>query len=584
MGLFGTIKSGLGASPSLLMIIVLGVADQLWGDNLFNCPCGDRATRVLFTLPFLCVPPVIIIAVDTPWRFVRTTCRCDMSLTWCKWIYRPVIIAVIWLLFSMLQPKFGDCMFTEESCACSEAEKAKGCDDDVTAGKEKAAFTRVVAAYVALGIGALLLLIGFWFLLWMCSKNQCAPCCNVLCRPCRKCNNSIRKLPLIGTVFPEEGKLRVQRALQQTVLAMGLKRKTIIKLQEKGLFQSSRQLAEMAEDPQQLEKLKSLSAGQIDILRRFPKERILVQTLIVVGLQPTTVIKLREQGVADERLADKLSDDDYQHMASVITKEQLKILKRLPSKWALVQMLLRAGLEAATLVKLEEEELLDEDELLNLSDSQLTDIQYAVSLDQRHMLSNYATRLYLIQALVAIGLKPASLTVLRKHRTFEDEKLQITDEEFEVLERDLSSSQFELLKKHASKLPAYWWLCKEMGPHFDRILAYQSKGNEQIIEVIAEINALRLASETVPRDVKKKLQQFLTRASSAGFPSALPGTERASSASTAAAGDKEGDSGGVGDLGDIQMQELPLAPGRDKGGKPAPPEETAQLLRVDDKD
>ncbi|KAK7501737.1 hypothetical protein BaRGS_00007168, partial [Batillaria attramentaria] len=279
MGVFGTIKSGMGGSPSILMIIVLGVADQLWGDNIFNCPCGTQFSRVLFTLPFLVVPPIIIITVDTPWRFVRTSFKCDMTLRCCRWIYRPIIIAVIWMVFSLLQPKFGSCMFTVESCACSEQEKADGCTEEDTAGKEKAAFTRVVAACIILGVGVLVFLVG----------------------------------------------------LEDTVLAMELKTKTISKLRSKGLLRSSKQLAALT--PEQLANMKSISAGQIEILRRFPQERLLMQTLVVMGLTPESVVKLREQGIADDRLADKLKNDDYKHIASVITKRQLKILRDLPKKW-----------------------------------------------------------------------------------------------------------------------------------------------------------------------------------------------------------------------------------------------------------
>nr|KAG5709885.1 hypothetical protein BaRGS_029927 [Batillaria attramentaria] len=483
MGVFGTIKSGMGGSPSILMIIVLGVADQLWGDNIFNCPCGTQFSRVLFTLPFLVVPPIIIITVDTPWRFVRTSFKCDMTLRCCRWIYRPIIIAVIWMVFSLLQPKFGSCMFTVESCACSEQEKADGCTEEDTAGKEKAAFTRVVAACIILGVGVLVLLVGIVFILWMCANNQCHRCCVEICRPCRKCCDSCRKLPLVGVVFPEESKLRVQRCLEDTVLAMELKTKTISKLRSKGLLRSSKQLAALT--PEQLANMKSISAGQIEILRRFPQERLLMQTLVVMGLTPESVVKLREQGIADDRLADKLKDDDYKHMASVITKRQLKILRDLPKKWALIQMLLRAGLEAATLVKLREDGLLDEDELMDLAPQQLTDIEYAVSLDQLNLLRSYGPKLYLVKTLVGVGLDAQTLTELSEENILDEQKLQrLTDTQLVELEKTLSPEQLTLLKTCTAKLPAYIWLCKEHGAQFEQILDLQRKGDQQLIEII----------------------------------------------------------------------------------------------------
>ncbi|KAK7479963.1 hypothetical protein BaRGS_00028790 [Batillaria attramentaria] len=508
MGLFGTIKSGLEGSPSILMLIVLGVADQLWGDNIFNCPCGTQFSRILFTLPFLTVPPIVIITVDTPWRFVRTSFKCDLTLRCCRWIYRPVIIAVIWMVFSLLQPKFGSCMFTVESCACSEKEKAEGCTEEDTAGKEKAAFTRVVAACIILGVGALILLIGIIFILWMCANNQCHRCCVEICRPCRKCCDSCRKLPLVGVVFPEESKLRAQKCLEDTVLAMELKTKTIDKLRSKGLLKSSKQLAALT--PEQLAKMTSISAGQIEILRRFPKERLLMQTLIVMGLTPESVVKLREQGIDDDRLAYKLTDADYRHIATVITKKQLKILRNLPRKWALIQMLLRAGLEGATLVKLREDDLLDEDELMNLTPRQLTDIEYAVALDQLNLLRGYGPKLYLVKALVGVGLEAETLTALSEGNILDERKLQsLTDTQLAELEKNLPEDQLKLLKTCTAKLPAYIWLCKEPGVEFEQILDLQQKGDQQIIEIIDEINTFRQANEPVPQATKRKLEQIL---------------------------------------------------------------------------
>ena len=61
MGVFGNITGIFGSSGSVFMIIVLAVADHLWGENVFNCPCGGY--RILYTCAFLIVPPVVIIII-----------------------------------------------------------------------------------------------------------------------------------------------------------------------------------------------------------------------------------------------------------------------------------------------------------------------------------------------------------------------------------------------------------------------------------------------------------------------------------------------------------------------------------------
>ena len=61
MGVFGNITGIFGSSGSVFMIIVLAVADHLWGENVFNCPCGGY--RILYTSAFLIVPPVVIILI-----------------------------------------------------------------------------------------------------------------------------------------------------------------------------------------------------------------------------------------------------------------------------------------------------------------------------------------------------------------------------------------------------------------------------------------------------------------------------------------------------------------------------------------
>nr|KAG5694295.1 hypothetical protein BaRGS_032013 [Batillaria attramentaria] len=285
-------------------------------------------------------------------------------------------------------------MFTVESCACSEKEKAEGCTEEDTAGKEKAAFTRVVAACIILGVGALIL--------------------------------------LIGNAATAAGNYRSSGSCFRRKASYGLK-----------------------------------------------------NTFIVMGLTPESVVKLREQGIDDDRLAYKLTDADYRHIATVITKKQLKILRNLPRKWALIQMLLRAGLEGATLVKLREDDLLDEDELMNLTPRQLTDIEYAVALDQLNLLRSYGPKLYLVKALVGVGLEAETLTALSEGNILDERKLQsLTDTQLAELEKNLPEDQLKLLKTCTAKLPAYIWLCKEPGVEFEQILDLQQKRDQQIIEII----------------------------------------------------------------------------------------------------
>ena len=61
MAVWGEIRGIIGGSASVIMIIVLTVADYLWGENVFNCPCGGY--RILYTSAFLIVPPVVIILI-----------------------------------------------------------------------------------------------------------------------------------------------------------------------------------------------------------------------------------------------------------------------------------------------------------------------------------------------------------------------------------------------------------------------------------------------------------------------------------------------------------------------------------------
>ena len=61
MGVFGDIRGYFGGSGSVFMIIALAGADYLWGEHVFNCPCGDY--RILYTCAFLIVPPVAIILI-----------------------------------------------------------------------------------------------------------------------------------------------------------------------------------------------------------------------------------------------------------------------------------------------------------------------------------------------------------------------------------------------------------------------------------------------------------------------------------------------------------------------------------------
>lgn len=514
MGLFGTIQGGLGSSPSLLMIIVLGVADQLWGENLFNCPCGGQYSRMLFTLPFLAVPPVIIITVDTPWRFVRTSCKCDLTMTCCRWVYRPIIIAAIWIVFSLLQPKFGQCMFTVVSCNCTVAEIATGCDSDTVAGREKAAYTRVAAACVTLAVGVLLLVIGIVFIIWMFVNNQCQAHCHWLWQPCRDCSDNVRKLPLVATVFPSESQMRAQRCLMDTAMAMGLRTKTIAGLQRKGLFESSLQLYQMTED--QLKDVSScISAGQADVLRRFPKERMLIQTLLVLGLDHKSILKLRDQGIADERLARKLGDDDYRHIATVITKKQLEKLRKVPEKWDLVQALLRAGFEAATLVILREEGFLTERDLIHLRDDMLRDCRHAFSLEQRDLITEYAPKLYLIFALMRLGLNAQTLATLQKRDILKEVTLQnITESELTALKEVVPDDQLDKLKAHAAKLPAYVLLCKEKSVAFDQVREWERSGDPQIVKIIDDLNAYRISNpreERLTPDLNERLEILLSR-------------------------------------------------------------------------
>ena len=61
MGVLGDIRGFVGGSGSVFFIIALAVADHLWGENVFNCPCGDLTT--VYTFTFFVVPPVVIVMI-----------------------------------------------------------------------------------------------------------------------------------------------------------------------------------------------------------------------------------------------------------------------------------------------------------------------------------------------------------------------------------------------------------------------------------------------------------------------------------------------------------------------------------------
>jgi hypothetical protein len=80
MGLFGNMGGVIGNSGSVFMVIVLGVADHLWGENVFHCPCGEY--RVLYTSAYLVVPPLVIILIGKSKRVVMWISCNVLSLLW----------------------------------------------------------------------------------------------------------------------------------------------------------------------------------------------------------------------------------------------------------------------------------------------------------------------------------------------------------------------------------------------------------------------------------------------------------------------------------------------------------------------
>jgi hypothetical protein len=64
MGFFGDIKSFLvNYGSGIFILIFLALADQLWGENIFQCPCGESYKRITYCIAYVVAPPVIIIAV-----------------------------------------------------------------------------------------------------------------------------------------------------------------------------------------------------------------------------------------------------------------------------------------------------------------------------------------------------------------------------------------------------------------------------------------------------------------------------------------------------------------------------------------
>ncbi|KAL8611698.1 hypothetical protein ACOMHN_063724 [Nucella lapillus] len=245
MGVFSTIGAVFaGSSGTMFMFIVLAVSDHLWGENVFRCPCGQY--RILYTLAFLLVPPVVIIFIDTSWRVLFSTCQmcCDewdgSSKRSCKFcccscnrktcetlvrlLIRPIIIALLWIIFSLMEPKFGRCIYKEVECQCTQKDKAEhDCTEDMM---RKAAFLRVVMACVCLALTCLAFGIGLIYIVsklcLRCYRRKSA--CYMMCR--RKKYQAIED---------EEESLKA-RELCMCLYTFGVDTNTVICLQREKLF------------------------------------------------------------------------------------------------------------------------------------------------------------------------------------------------------------------------------------------------------------------------------------------------------------------------------------------------------------
>ncbi|XP_076443227.1 uncharacterized protein LOC143281860 [Babylonia areolata] len=299
MGIFSSIGAVFsGSSGTMFMFIVLAVSDHLWGENVFSCPCGDY--RLVYTLAFLVVPPVVIILLDTSWRLLFDTCQmsCDewdrsrrqhgagcFSSSCCcccfsagnsktcetlvRLFIRPTIIALLWLIFSTMEPKFSKCMFKRVPCDCTEKEKAEHwCSEDV---KRKMAFMRVLMASLCLALICLVVLGALLFLLCkVCLRcHRRGSLCLGWCSFCRR-----GKYQLIED---EENSERI-RELCRCLYTFGVEPKTVIRLQEESLM-CERRLAIMSDTALQAVG-RSVSLGQLEILREHRRNLRLARWML----------------------------------------------------------------------------------------------------------------------------------------------------------------------------------------------------------------------------------------------------------------------------------------------------------------
>ncbi|XP_025078363.1 uncharacterized protein LOC112554649 [Pomacea canaliculata] len=127
MNTFNDIAAWISRQASIFTFVVLGFAGYLWGDELFCCPCNGGCVRFVYTLSLAFSPAFLIFVFDTHWTAVHASWIINKycSLSSFTFFRRPLILAIAWLVYSGINPRFAECLTKDGNCT-SVAEERKG--------------------------------------------------------------------------------------------------------------------------------------------------------------------------------------------------------------------------------------------------------------------------------------------------------------------------------------------------------------------------------------------------------------------------------------------------------------------------
>ncbi|XP_025078364.1 uncharacterized protein LOC112554650 [Pomacea canaliculata] len=127
MNTFNDIAAWISRQASIFTFVVLGFAGYLWGDELFCCPCTGGCVRFVYTLSLAFSPAFLIFVFDTHWTAAHASWIINKycSLSSFTLFRRPLILAIAWVVYSGINPRFAECLTQEGNCT-SKAEERKG--------------------------------------------------------------------------------------------------------------------------------------------------------------------------------------------------------------------------------------------------------------------------------------------------------------------------------------------------------------------------------------------------------------------------------------------------------------------------